>query len=144
MSFDKKAYNNAYNKERYKGISFRLDIKEDADVIAFLTSSDLNTKQLICKLVRTEMKRRQTLKGWRLNNGDRKVHKDIQRYPFEIIEMLAYNDRYTVGFAQTIDAAVNLVYFYQQRNQEAGPLAIYHRQYDPDLRTRYAVQVQVL
>lgn len=143
MSFNKQAYNNAYNKEKYKGISIRLDINDDADVIEFLTSSKLNTKALICKLVRTEMKRRQTKMGWHMNNGDRKIHKDIQRYPFEVVEMLAYNDRYTVGFAATLDAAVDLTYYYQQRNQEAGPLAIYHRQYDPDLRVNYAVQVQM-
>lgn len=141
MSFDKAKYNNEYNSKNYTGISIRLSNKEDADVIEFLRSSDLNTKALICKLVRTEMKRRQTKKGWHMNNGDRKIHKDYKKYPFEVVELLAFNDRYTVGFASTYEAAQDLLFTYQQRNQEAGPMAVYHRFYDPDLKTVGAVQV---
>lgn len=141
MSFNKTAYNNEYNAKNYTGISIRLSNTADADVIDFLRSSDLNTKALICKLVRTEMKRRQTRKGWHMNNGDRKIHKDYQKYPYEVVELLAYNDRYTVGFASSYEAAQDLLFNYQQRNQEAGPLAVYHRFYDPDLKTVGAVQV---
>lgn len=141
MSFNKTAYNNEYNAKNYTGISIRLSNTADADVIDFLRSSDLNTKALICKLVRTEMKRRQTRKGWHMNNGDRKIHSDYKRYPFEIIEGLAYGDKYTVGFAATYDAAQDLVYNYQARNAEAGPLAIYHRFFDDHTKTVTAVQV---
>jgi len=141
MSFDKIAYNNAYNAKNYTGISIRLHNTDDADVIDFLRSSDLNTKALICKLVRTEMKRRQTKKGWHMNNGDRKIHADYQRYPFEIIEGLAYGDKYTVGFAATYEAAQDLVYNYQARNAEAGPLVIYHRFFDDHTNSITAVQV---
>ena len=141
MSFDKSAYNNAYNAKNYTGISIRLSNKEDADVIEFLRSSDLNTKALICKLVRTEMKRRQTKKGWHMNNGDRNIHKDYRRYPFEVIEGLAYGDKYTVGFAASYEAAQDLLYNYQSRTPEAGPLAIYNRFYDDHTHSITAVQV---
>ena len=87
------------------------------------------------------MKRRQTRKGWHMNNGDRNIHKDYQRYPFEVIEGLAYGDKYTVGFAATYDAAQDLVYNYQARNADAGPLAIYHRFYDDHTNSITAVQV---
>lgn len=141
MSFDKQAYNNEYNKRTYTGISIRLNNQADADVLDFLQKENENTKALICKLIRTEIKRRRARKGWQLNNGDRKLHADIKRYPFEVIELLAFNDRYTVGFAASIEGAQDLVYYYQARNEAAGPLAIYERRYDPDLHTRYAVQV---
>lgn len=141
MSFNKTAYNNEYNAKNYTGISIRLSNTADADVIDFLRSSDLNTKALICKLVRTEMKRRQTKKGWHMNNGDRKIHMDYQRYPFEVIEGLAYGDKYTVGFAASYDAAQDLLYNYQSRNTEAGPLAIYNRFYDDHTHSITAVQV---
>lgn len=140
MSFDKIAYNNAYNKEKYTNVSFRINRiteKDIADVLKDVT----NMKEYICKLIRADVKRRQRRAGWVLNNGDRKVHADYKRYPFEVVELLAFNDRYTVGFATDRDSAEIMLNYYQRTNQEAGPLAIYHRFYDEDLQTIGAVQV---
>lgn len=140
MSFDKVAYNNAYNKEKYLGVSFRINRISEKD-IADALKDVTNMKEYICKLIRADVKRRQRRAGWVLNKGDRKVHADYKRYPFEVVELLAFNDRYTVGFAEDRDSAEMMLNYYQRTNQESGPLAIYHRFYDPDLQTVGAVQV---
>ena len=48
-------YNNAYNKEHYQTVSFRLDYDKDADVIEFLNNFK-NRKQFFMELIRREMK----------------------------------------------------------------------------------------
>lgn len=50
----KEEYNNKYNKENYKGISFRLSTKNEADLIDWM--SDKDTKSYIVSLIRKDMK----------------------------------------------------------------------------------------
>lgn len=140
MSFDKAAYNNAYNKEKYLGVSFRINRTTEKD-IADALKDVANMKEYICRLIRADVKKKQRRAGWQMNRGDQKIHKDIQRYPFEVVEMVGFNDRYTVGFAENLDAANMMLAYYAKRNESAGPLAIYHRFYDEHVGARCAVQV---
>ena len=140
MSFNKTTYNNAYNKQNYIGVSFRINRTTEKDVADALKAVD-NIKAYICKLIRADVKKKQRRAGWAMNRGDKKVHADFKRYPFEVVELLAFNDRYTVGFAEDLDAAHAMLAHYQARNQECGPLAVYHRFHDPDLNVIASVQV---
>ena len=140
MSFDKAAYNNAYNKEKYLGVSFRINKQTEKDIADALKDVS-NMKEYICRLVRADVKKRQRRAGWAMNRGDQKTHKDYARFPFEVIEMVGFNDRYTVGFAEDLDAANMMLSYYAQKNEAAGPLAIYHRFYDKDLKAMAAIQV---
>lgn len=140
MSFDKAEYNKAYNKERYAGISFRINKETEKDIAEAL-KGQRNIKEYICKLIRADVKRQRRRKGWAMNNGDRKIHADVQRYPFEVIEFLANNDRYTIGFTQSLDAAESMLAWYVSHNEDAGPVSIYCRKYDERLHAPYAVQV---
>lgn len=140
MSFDKKAYNNAYNKENYLGVSFRINRTTEKDIADALKDVS-NMKEYICRLIRADARKRQRRAGWTLNRGDQKTHRDCGRFPFEVIEMVGFNDRYTVGFAEDLDAANLLLSYYAQKNEAAGPLAIYHRFYDKDRKEMAAIQV---
>lgn len=142
MSFDKAAYNNAYNKERYVGISFRINKETEKDIAEAL-KEQRNIKEYICKLIRSDVKRQRRRAGWALNTGDRKIHADVDRYPFEVIEFLANNDRYTIGFTQSYDAAESMLAWYVSHNEDAGPVAIYIRRIDRErgVNAGYAVQV---
>lgn len=140
MSFDKTAYNNAYNRERYIGVSFRINKITEKD-IADALKDVTNMKEYICRLIRADVKRKQRRAGWAMNRGDIKTHKDFSRYPYEVIEMVGFNDRYTIGFAEDLHAANMMLAYYAQKNQGAGPLAIYHRFYDKDLKAMAAIQV---
>lgn len=135
------AYNNAYNKANYIGVSFRLDKVNDMDVLQMLQMQS-NSKAYICKLVRTDIKRQKARHKRIMNNGDRKLHADYKSYPFEVIEDLPFNDRYIVGFAEDLENAVLLRDAYAQReNGTNGHLHIMQRGYDPDLNTIYAFEV---
>ena len=54
MNKDRLAYNNAYNKANYKGISIRLNAKTEADIIDWLSGKD--TKACLVQLIRKEMR----------------------------------------------------------------------------------------
>lgn len=140
MSFDKSAYTNAYNKEKYLGVSFRINRISEKD-IADALKDVTNMKEYICRLIRADVKRKQRRAGWAVNRGDKKIHQDYKRYPFEVIEMVGFNDRYTVGFAEDLDAANMMLSYYAQKNEAAGPLAIYHRFYDDTVKAVCSVQV---
>lgn len=140
MSFNKQIYNNAYNREKYTGVSFRINKITEKDISDALSEQD-NVKEYICRLIRADVRKRQRKAGWAMNKGDRRIHADIARYPFEVVEFLSHNDRYTVGFTQSLDAAESMVAWYVEHNQDAGPIAIYCRRYDERVGVRYAVQV---
>lgn len=142
MAFSKAEYNNNYNKQNYIGVSFRVHKHNDKDIADALKGQE-NMKEYICRLIRADVRKRQRRKGWSMNNGNRKIHKDIARYPFEVVEFLAFNDRYTVGFTQTLEAAESMMAWYVQHNTDAGPLAVYCRRMDRDhgVNAVYAVQV---
>lgn len=141
MSFDKKAYNAAYNKQNYAGISFRINKETEKDIAEALREQS-NVKEYICRLIRSDVKRQRRRAGWAMNTGDRKIHADVQRYPFEVIEFLANNDRYTIGFTQSLEAAESMLAWYISHHEDAGPCAIYCRKVSHDRITAvYAVQV---
>lgn len=58
MSFDKAAYNKAYNRERYAGISFRINKETEKDIAEALREQS-NIKEYICRLIRADVKRKQ-------------------------------------------------------------------------------------
>lgn len=67
--FDKIKYNNNYNKETYKAVSFRLNQKTEADLIEWL--ADRDTKSYFVELIRRDMrtvKRRQMREERKKNN----------------------------------------------------------------------------
>lgn len=51
---NKIAYNNAFNKENYKGISFRLSYSSESELIEWLDNFD-NKKDYIISLIRKDM-----------------------------------------------------------------------------------------
>lgn len=139
----KQRYNNAYNKANYTGVSFRLNSRTEQDVIDALKNVE-NMKEYLVKLIRADQKRRNTKAGRVFNNGDRKTHVNVSKYPFEVIEYPANNDRYTVGFADCFDNAQAMLATYASRQKNAGPLKILQRSVDVDekgIRSVYAVEV---
>lgn len=140
MSFDKKAYNNAYNKKKYTGVSFRLHSVNDADVLEALKDIP-NVKEYLCKLVRQDKRRNERKHGYQYNRGDRKVHLNYKKYPFEVIEFTGLNGRYTVAYAENYDIAQGIAAAYLQNHPEAAPVAIYERIYDDHIHAYAAVQV---
>jgi len=143
MSENKRAaYNNAFNRDNYTGVSFRLNNRTEQDVIDVLKSAG-SVKAYIVKLIRTDQRRRDARNGRVFNNGDRRMHENIDKYPFEVVEFIRGNDRYTVGFADCIENAQAMLSTYASRQQNAGPLKIYERRQDPDLNCVYAVEVTI-
>ena len=141
MSNEKKqAYNNAYNKTNYTGVSFRLNNTSDAEVLAMLKSQD-NLKAYICKLVMSDIRQKERKKGRVMNRGDRRIHDNIKLYPYEIIEELPNGDRYSVGFCDDMQNAMLMIAEYAARREVTGPLHILQRSYDPDLHCIMAVEV---
>ena len=133
-------YNNAYNKENYTGISFRLKSTSDAEVLAMLKAQD-NLKAYICKLVMADIRQKERKKGRVMNRGDRRIHDNIKLYPYEIIEELPNGDRYSVGFCDDMQNAMLMIAEYAARREVTGPLHILQRSYDPDMRCIMAVEV---
>jgi len=141
MAFNKVAYNNAYNKDKYIGVSFRVN-RETEKHIADALKAQPNIKEYICKLITADQKRKERKAGFVRSRADRKIHANIDKYPFEVIEQIGHNDRYVVGFADSYDAAVALQSSYTA-SAATGPVVIYHRFYDPDLRVNAAVAVDM-
>lgn len=140
MSFDKKAYNNAYNKKTYTGVSFRLHSVNDADVLDALKDVT-NVKEYLCKLVRQDKRRNERKHGYQYNRGDRKVHLNYQKYPFEVIEFNELNGRYTIGYAESYDIARGIADEYLRKHPDAGAVMIYERMHDETINAWVAVQV---
>lgn len=141
MNNEKKmAYNNAYNKTNYTGVSFRLNNTSDAEVLAML-KAQANLKAYICKLVMADIRQKERKKGRVMNRGDRRIHDNIKLYPYEIIEELPNGDRFSVGFCDDMNNAVLMIAEYAARVPVTGPLHILQRSYDPDMRCIMAVEV---
>lgn len=141
MNNEKKmAYNNAYNKTNYTGVSFRLNNTSDAEVLAMLKAQD-NLKAYICTLVMADIRQKERRKGRVMNRGDRRIHDNIKLYPYEIIEELPNGDRFSVGFCDDMNNAVLMIAEYAARVPVTGPLHILQRSYDPDMRCIMAVEV---
>ena len=70
MTKDRLAYNNAYNKANYKGISIRLNAKTESDIIKWLAEKD--TKATIVQLIRKEMRLEKRRERERKNNHEDK------------------------------------------------------------------------
>lgn len=68
--FDKIKYNNNYNKETYKAISFRLNQKTEADLIEWL--ADRDTKSYFVELIRRDMRtvKRRQMREERKNHNE--------------------------------------------------------------------------
>lgn len=66
---DRIKYNNAYNKAKYKGISIRLNLKSEADIIDWLSEKD--TKATIVQLIRKEMRLEKRRERERKNHEDK-------------------------------------------------------------------------
>lgn len=141
MNNEKKmAYNNAYNKTNYTGVSFRLNNTSDAEVLAMLKAQD-NLKAYLCRLVMADIRQKERKKGRVMNRGDRRIHDNIKLYPYEIIEELPNGDRFSVGFCDDMNNAVLMIAEYAARVPVTGPLHILQRSYDPDMRCIMAVEV---
>ena len=140
MSFDKKKYNNEYNKKTYTGISFRLHTVNDADVLDALKDIS-NVKEYLCKLIRQDKRKNERKHGYQYNRGDRKVHLNYTKYPYEVIEFKEANDRYTVGYAEKVETAQGIADAYLMKHPDAGAVAIYERVYDDHISAYAAVQV---
>lgn len=140
MGFNKQSYNNDYNKSNYIGVSFRVNKQTEKHIADALKAQD-NIKAYICGLILADQKRKERKAGFvRSRSADRKTHLNYGKYPFEVIEVLANNDRYTVGYAETYDAAIALTASYTATTA-TGEVKIYQRIYDDTIGAWGAVEV---
>lgn len=139
MAFNKQSYNNAYNKDKYIGVSFRVNRETEKDIADALKAQD-NMKAYICGLILADQKRKERKTGYVRSRSDRKAHMNYGKYPFEVIEFLANNDRYTVGYAENMMAAVSLSASYSATTA-TGEVKIYQRIYDDHIGAWAAVEV---
>lgn len=68
---DRIKYNNAFNRANYKGISIRLNLKSEADIIDWLSEKD--TKATIVQLIRKEMRLEKRRERERKNHEDKRT-----------------------------------------------------------------------
>ena len=139
MAFNKQEYNNNYNKDKYIGVSFRVNRETEKYIADALKAQD-NVKAYICGLILADQKRKERKAGFVRSRSDRKAHLNYGKYPFEVIEMLANNDRYTVGYAENLMAAVSLSASYSATTA-TGEVKIYQRIYDDTIGAWGAVEV---
>lgn len=139
MAFNKQDYNNTYNKDKYIGVSFRVNRETEKDIADALKAQP-NMKAYICGLILADQKRRERKAGFVRSRSDRKAHMNYGKYPFEVIEFLANNDRYTVGYAESYDAAQALSASYSATTA-TGEVKIYQRFYDDHISAWSAVEV---
>lgn len=139
MAFNKQSYNNAYNKDKYIGVSFRVNRETEKYIADALKVQD-NVKAYICGLILADQKRKERKAGFVRSRSDRKAHLNYGKYPFEVIEMLANNDRYTVGYAESYEAAQALSASYTATTA-TGEVKIYQRFYDDHISAWSAVEV---
>lgn len=128
MAFNKQDYNNTYNKDKYIGVSFRVNRETEKDIADALKAQP-NMKAYICGLILADQKRRERRAGFVRSRSDRKAHMNYGKYPYEVIEMLANNDRYTVGYAESYEAAQALSASYTATTA-TGEVKIYYRFFD--------------
>lgn len=141
MGFDKQKYNDAYNKAKYINISFRISRDKDKHIMEMLSRQE-NVKAYICDLITKDIKRFERRTGFVRNRGDRSVHLNYSKYPYEVIEWINDIDRYTVGFAENMDAAVTMAVGYSSaRDRAHGPLRIYERDYDDYIKAYTCCEV---
>ncbi len=139
MAFNKQDYNNNYNRGKYIGVSFRVNRETEKDIADALKAQD-NMKAYICGLILADQKRKERKAGFVRSRSDRKAHMNYGKYPFEVIEMLANNDRYTVGYAENYEAAQALSASYSSTTA-TGEVKIYQRFYDDHISAWSAVEV---
>lgn len=139
MAFNKQDYNNNYNRDKYIGVSFRVNRETEKDIADALKAQD-NMKAYICGLILADQKRKERKAGFVRSRSDRKAHMNYGKYPFEVIEMLAHNDRYTVGYAENYEAAQALSASYSSTTA-TGEVKIYQRFYDDHISAWSAVEV---
>ncbi len=108
-------YNNEYNKTHYKSFSFRLNPKQEQEVITHLSKQE-NMKAYIVALVLADL--------GMINMSD----------CYEVIERVRENDYYSVGVAADLAGAVQILAKFVQENEPYGSFRIVHRLYDPRLR----------
>lgn len=129
----KQIYNNAYNKAKYTGISFRINNVTEKDIKEMLDLQD-NLKAYICKLIRGDIKRQKQLqRRVLLNPGERKLYADVGKYCFEVTEDLPFDDHYIVGFAEDVENVQMLMGEFAARNPQHGKLRILYRWHDKEL-----------
>ena len=139
MAFNKQDYNNNYNRDKYIGVSFRVNRETEKDIADALKAQE-NMKAYICGLILADQKRKERKAGFVRSRSDRKAHLNYGKYPFEVIEMLANNDRYTVGYAESYEAAQALSASYSSTTA-TGEVKIYQRTYDDTISAWGAVEV---
>lgn len=139
MTYDKQTYNNAYNKNKYVGVSFRISTSADQDIIDALKEQE-NVKAYICKLIRSDQKRRARRRGI-IHGSDRSTARNYKKFPYEVLEDLPGCDHYTVGFTSDYDSAVMMAAEYASRTEGCGRLRIMCRTYDQTLNAVTAVEV---
>lgn len=138
MAFNKQSYNDAYNKAKYSTVSFRINKKDDQKILEHLKAQP-KLKEYICGLIIKDMQRLERRSGYVRSKADRKAHLNYQKYEYEVIEAIGINDRYTVGFAESYEAAQALAISYIGQHQTTGPLTIYQRFYDDTVKAHVAI-----
>ena len=110
-NFVKSNYTRAYNKVTYKNISFRFNVKDEADLIAWLDNQD-NLTDYIRRLIRADIKTSQRKHKWHMRTEAGYEHDDVKHYPYEVLEDLPYNDHYSIGYVKSMEDAADLVIKY--------------------------------
>ena len=135
---NKMEYNNAYNKQNYTGISFRLNSRTESDLICWIRQQE-NTKEYICDLIRKDIKRQSK----RIRQERNEANKANQALTYEVLEDLPFNDHYAAGYTDSIIEAMKILASYSH-SKDCGPLSIVERGYDPDIKCRYGIRKSYL
>lgn len=122
MAFDKTRYNSEYNRSKYKSFAVRFNLESEQDIIDYLQHQNL--KSYLTDLIRADMKRdgkrRGTIKGPEYRHN----HPDVWCY--EVIEDLP-NDHYSIGYAESLDEAKEMILDYLKQGTPAGMIYIAER-----------------
>lgn len=122
MGFNKTDYNSEYNKRNYKSFAIRFNIKTEADIIDYLKNQ--NVKSYLADLIRKDMRKDQRSKG--TIAGPEYRHNHPETWCYEVIEDLP-NDHYSIGYAETLDEAKQMIIDYTNEGVPSGMIYIVER-----------------
>lgn len=120
---NKQQYVNQYNRDNYRTISIRFDIKHEDQIIRAITESG-SPKAYIKSLILKDLRS----KGVPMISSEMKAHDDIVLYPYEVIEIMKHGAHYIVGYCKTMDQARDMLINYVQRQKHGcGAMRIIQR-----------------
>ena len=131
MQTHKIKYINEYNRNKYKGLSIRLSLENDADVIERLKQIP-NLTRYIAGLVREDIQRAKKYQELEEIVDYQAIH--VKRWPYELVdEIIPGSVWYSVGYGSDLDEIRLLMMNYVEQTENTGVLHTIRRFYDPDM-----------